>query len=86
MQKKERAPISNLAVNYGIYENVDKTLPLTLICDRAFLAMKSIQNDYEHSFAFYDEEMGRKHIRDRMMENEFDEAMEEKRWLYGISR
>lgn len=40
----ERAPISNLAVNYGIYENVDKTLPLTLICDR-------------------------------MMENEFDEAI-----------
>ena len=71
----ERAPISNLAVNYGIYENVDKTLPLTLICDRAFLAMKSIQNDYEHSFAFYDEEMERKHIRDRMMENEFDEAI-----------
>ena len=71
----ERAPISNLSVNYGIYENVDKTLPLTLICDRAFLAMKSIQNDYEHSFAFYDEEMGRKHIRDRMMENEFDEAI-----------
>ena len=65
----ERAPISNLSVNYGIYENVDKTLPLTLICDRAFLAMKSIQDDYEHSFAFYDEEMGRKHIRDRMMEN-----------------
>ncbi len=30
----ERAPISNLSVNYGIYENVDKTLPLTLICDR----------------------------------------------------
>ena len=65
----EQAPISNLSVNYGIYENVDKTLPLTLICDRAFLAMKSIQDDYEHSFAFYDEEMGRKHICDRMMEN-----------------
>lgn len=65
----ERAPISNLSVNYGIYENVDKTLPLTLICDRAFLVMKSIQDDYEHSFAFYDEEMGRKHICDRMMEN-----------------
>lgn len=65
----EQAPISNLSVNYGIYENVDKTLPLTLICDRAFLVMKSIQDDYEHSFAFYDEEMGRKHIRDRMMEN-----------------
>lgn len=37
------APIPNLVVNYGVYENVDKTLPFTLICDRAFLAMKSIR-------------------------------------------
>ena len=34
------APIPNLVVNYGVYENVDKTLPFTLICDRAFLAMR----------------------------------------------
>lgn len=72
---QERAPIPNLVINYGIYEDVDKSLPLTLICDRAFLAMKSIQDDYEKPFAFYDEEMGRKHIRDRMMENEFDDAI-----------
>ena len=30
------APIPNLVVNYGVYENVDKTLPFTLICDRLF--------------------------------------------------
>ena len=72
---EEEAPVPKLVVNYGIYKNVDKTLSLTLICDRAFLAMKSIQDDYEHPFAFYDDEMGRKHIRDRMMENEFEEAI-----------
>ena len=72
---EEEAPVPKLAVNYGIYKDVDKTLSLTLICDRAFLAMKSIQDDYEHPFAFYDDEMGRKHIRDRMMENEFEEAI-----------
>lgn len=72
---EKRAPIPNLVVNYGIYENVDKTLPLTLICDRAFLALKSIQNDYEHSFAFYDEEMGLRHSREHMMETCFDDAI-----------
>ena len=72
---EEEAPVPKLAVNYGIYKDVDKTLSLTLICDRAFLAMKSIQDDYEHPFAFYDDEMGRKHIRDRMMENEFEKAI-----------
>ena len=59
------APIPNLVVNYGVYENVDKTLPFTLICDRAFLAMKSIRDDYEHQIAFYDDEMRKRHRRDR---------------------
>lgn len=72
---EEKAPIPNLVVNYGIYEDVDKTLSLTLICDRAFLALKSIQDDYEHQFAFYDKEMGRKHSQERMMENGFDDAI-----------
>lgn len=56
------APIPNLVVNYGVYENVDKALPFTLICDRAFLAMKSIRDDYEHQIAFYDDEMRRRHF------------------------
>lgn len=71
----EGAPISNLIVKYGIYENVDKSLSLTLICDRAFLAMKSIQDDYEHQIAFYDENMARKHIHDREMENAFEDVV-----------
>ena len=69
------APIPNLVVNYGVYENVDKTLPFTLICDRAFLAMKSIRDDYEHQIAFYDDEMRKRHIRNGQMENAFVEAI-----------
>ena len=72
----EHAPISNLVINYGIYRNVDKSLPVTLICDRAFLAMKSVQDNYERRVAFYDEEMSRKHIRERMLENDFENAVE----------
>ena len=75
------APIPNLVVNYGIYKNVDKSLPLTLICDRAFLAMKSIQDDYEHQVAFYDDEMGRKHIRERKMENAFEDAVRDEEFV-----
>lgn len=69
------APVPNLVINYGIYCNIDKSLPVTLICDRAFLAMKSIQDDYERRVAFYDEEMSCKHIRDRMLENDFEAAV-----------
>ncbi len=48
----ENAPISNLLVKYGVYKDVDKTLSINDICDRAVTAMKSIQLNYEKSIAY----------------------------------
>lgn len=69
------APIQNLVIKYGVYENADTSLPLTIICDRAFMAMKSIQYSYEHNVATYDSAMSQQHIRELMMENDFDRAL-----------
>lgn len=73
--------MSNLSVKYGIYQNVDRSQPLTIICDRAFIAMKSIQNEYGQSIAFYDGEMSRKHIRQRTLEAGFEEALEQREFV-----
>lgn len=70
------APIPNLRVNYGIYQNVDTELPMTIICDRAITAMKSVHDSYERCLAFYDDEMDRRHIYERRMEDEFEQAIE----------
>ena len=43
----ENAPISNLLVKYGVYKDVDKSISISEICDRAIMAMKSIQLNYE---------------------------------------
>ena len=72
------APVSNLSVKYGIYQNVDRSQPLTIICDRAFIAMKSIQNKYGRDVAFYDGEMSREHIRQRTLEAGFEKALEQR--------
>lgn len=72
----DEAPVPNLVIKCGVYENVDTSLPLTIICDKAFMAMKSIQNSYEQSVASYDSAMSRQHIQELMMENEFDSALE----------
>lgn len=69
------APVPNLVINYGIYKEVDKTQSLTIICDRAFLALKSIKENYESRIAFYDDEMIQKHLRERMLENDFESAI-----------
>lgn len=71
----ENAPISNLLVKYGVYKDVDKTLSINDICDRAVTAMKSIQLNYEKSIAYYNDKLGQQHIQEVMMENEFEDAL-----------
>ena len=77
----EKAPIPNLVIKYGMYQNADISQPLTIICDRAFTAMKSIQYSYERNVATYDGSMSQKHIREMMMENEFESAIEKEEFV-----
>lgn len=69
------APIPNLMIKYGIYENIDKSLPVSVICDRGFMALRSIRDNYECSVAYYTEKMKQKQMRDRELENRFETAM-----------
>ena len=32
----EHAPVPNLMVKYGVYQDIDKSLPVSVICDRGF--------------------------------------------------
>ena len=71
----ENAPIANLLVKYGVYKDVDKSISISEICDRAIMAMKSIQLNYEKNIAYYDDQLGQQHIREVMMENDFENAL-----------
>ncbi len=72
----ENAPISNLLVKYGVYKEIDNSLSITDICDRAIMAMKSIQLNYEKNIAYYNDKLGQQHIQEVMMENQFDDALQ----------
>lgn len=78
---EKNAPIMNLVVNYGVYTDVDVSQPITIICDRAFMAMKSIKNNYESKAAFYDKSLEQKRVRERMMEEEFEDAIENREFV-----
>ncbi len=43
-----------LIINVGVYEIDDRTLPVQVMCDRAFLAINSIKDDYSVRVAHYD--------------------------------
>ncbi len=40
----EHAPVPNLMVKYGVYQDIDKSLPVSVICDRGFMAIRSIRS------------------------------------------
>lgn len=71
----ENAPIKGVKVKYGVYENIDKTLPITTICDYAAMAIETIMDNYDQDIAYYTEEVAQKQIRAQMIENSFEDAL-----------
>lgn len=74
----QNAPIPNVRIKIGIYEDVDTSQQISIICDRALMAVKSIQNDYTKSMAFFTDEMNQNQLAQRQMENDFNKAIEKR--------
>lgn len=64
-----------IVINYGIYENVDRSLNVARMCDRAFLALKSIKRNYEQSYAFFDGPVSQQQYKAQMYESRFKHAL-----------
>ena len=70
------APIHGVKVKYGIYEDADHDLPISTMCDYASLAIETIMESYDSDVAYYTEDVALKRIRDQIMENSFESAIE----------
>lgn len=64
----------NYQINFslGIYEIVDKTLPVDQMCDRARLAANTVKGSYMKHYAFYDTQMRDKMLREQQILREMD--------------
>lgn len=71
----EEAPIPNIRIKVGIYEDVDTNLSIPIICDRALMAEKSISKDFKTNVAFYTDELNQKQLAQRQMGNDFKSAI-----------
>lgn len=67
----------NMVVHIGVYEIVDKTIPVSLMCDRAKMAISKIKKEYQSSVAYYDDEIMNRMVYERRLLNEFEHAMED---------
>lgn len=78
---KENSPISNLVVKYGVYEDVDRSLSVAAMCDRALIAVKSIKHNYEKQYAKYDGPVSKKHLLAQTFETRFEQALDDREFV-----
>lgn len=65
----------NLIIHMGIYEIEDLSLPVSVMCDRAFLALKTIADDYKNSFGYYDDSLRLDVLKMQLLMNELPLAL-----------
>lgn len=65
-------------INYiGVYEITDRTIPVSVMCDRARMAIATIKGDYHKRVAYYDDVL-RENIRyEQELISELDDAIRE---------
>ena len=78
--------IGNMGVHDGEEGNyssqdIDKSLPVSVICDRGFMAIRSIRDNYECNIAYYTEKMKQKQMQDCLLENRFESAIKNKEFV-----
>ncbi|MBR2283241.1 MAG: EAL domain-containing protein [Ruminococcus sp.] len=62
-------------IHIGIYEVTDRSLRISVMCDRANLAIRSIKDSYENVAAYYDDHMRDKFMNEQKVISEFDDAL-----------
>jgi EAL domain-containing protein (putative c-di-GMP-specific phosphodiesterase class I) len=64
-----------LKVYLGVYEIDDVTMPVSMMCDRAMLAIASIKGDYQKQIAYYDEKLRNTVLREQELAAGLDRAI-----------
>lgn len=65
-----------LHMHAGVYEVQPEDMDVSLMCDRAALAIRTVKNDYDVMIAYYDDVLMNKMKNSKRMINEFDYALE----------
>lgn len=62
-------------IHIGVYEIIDRTLRIPVMCDRANLAIKTIKDSYQNIVAYYDSEIRKTFMSEQKVISEFENAI-----------
>lgn len=76
----DNTPMRNLVTKFGIYDDVDHAAPVTVLCDRALMALRTIKHQYGKSCAKFDEELLHKVTQQQNIELDMHTALREEQF------
>ncbi|MEG0615957.1 MAG: GGDEF domain-containing phosphodiesterase, partial [Oscillospiraceae bacterium] len=65
---------------FGICRVEDRNIPVSILCDWAHLALKTIKGNMLTNAAYYDDELRARQLQERKIEEEMERALEEKQF------
>lgn len=71
----------SVQVYAGVYEIQDPTLPISVMCDRAFLAINTIKGQYDKTIAYYTDTLRNQVLWEQRLIGEIDSAIEGNQFL-----
>ena len=70
----------HLHIYVGVYEITDRNEDISVMCDKANLAIKTLNENYDRSIAYYSETLLNDTIEEKQLVGDFDKALAEKQF------
>lgn len=74
----------SLIVQCGLYAIRDRSVPVSIMCDRANMASQRIKGNYIKRYAYYDEKVGEQYIEEQKLIRDMNKALEERQFYIEL--
>lgn len=75
---KEELPTNSVIVKFGVCTDVNINSPISVFCDRAYVALESIKHQYGKNVAIYNEDLGKNIYQELVIEESMKDSLENK--------
>lgn len=75
LKKIVNSSVYRMHVHVGVYYVLDASQKVSVMCDKAFMAIKNIKDSYQQIVSYYSDSMGRSEQMEKVMIGEFDRAV-----------
>ena len=70
-----QSSVYKMHVHMGVYRITDPTMNVSVMCDKAFVAIRRIKDNYQQVISYYTDDIGITSQREKVMVGEFDRAI-----------